>query len=436
MSKNRTEQIQSANLEVETHNSNQSKAKKNSISIESRAGFLRLNFPRQWSRKIFNVNQKRISLGLSDTPSNRFWANQLIAQLKFDYLSNQFDKTLVKYNLTKPELTVSSTEQKLTLLELWLKYSSYRKSSLSETTYQRDYLGRYKRILEKCNSNNPLDIHKYLTENCGVSTAQRMLANLERAVDWGLKSEGIIPPYDGHKNPFVGMARELQSTNKKPKPKQGLLVEEDWSLPLFRKCKAFTVEERDIILQAWHDSPHNYYYSFLLFKFMTGCRTGEAIALRWKHILFDSGQIHFCETFNHSLKITKCTKTGKSRFFPLFDPKLIDLLLSLKSSSTQPNDLVFPSPTGKHISCTEFDMMWGGSSSRSRRYPGIVIQLVNERKIRSYLNPYATRHTFITLQIHVGNISPHVVAEWVGNSAEAIFKHYCDVPPSIKPANI
>jgi hypothetical protein len=46
-----------------------------------------------------------------------------------------------------------------------------------------------------------------------------------------------------------------------------------------------------------------YYAPFVKFLLMTGCRTGEAVGLKWKHISADCKMINFCESVSTQLKI-------------------------------------------------------------------------------------------------------------------------------------
>lgn len=133
----------------------------------------------------------------------------------------------------------------------------------------------------------------------------------------------------------------------------------------------FSITERDAILQAFFEHlTYSHYYSFVKFLFMTGCRTGEAIALQWKHINPDCTLITFAESYNSSLKVRKTTKTGKARKFPC-NPVLRDLLLSIRPGDHQPDDLVFTSPTGLPINNVRFsNQVWKGGRNGSKNYKG------------------------------------------------------------------
>ena len=64
---------------------------------------------------------------------------------------------------------------------------------------------------------------------------------------------------------------------------------------------------------------------------------------------------------------------------------------------------------------------------------GVIADLMKQGKIKTYLKPYATRHTFITLQLKAG-MTPANVAKLVGNSPEMIYKHYVSADEDAKVA--
>ena len=116
----------------------------------------------------------------------------------------------------------------------------------------------------------------------------------------------------------------------------------------------FSKEERDAIIVAFESHPvYNYYAPFVKFLFWTGARTGEAIALKWKHISRDFKTISFCESVSSQLKIRKDTKTHKARNFPC-NSQLQALLKSIETKNTDPESLVFPAKRGGEINSRHF----------------------------------------------------------------------------------
>jgi integrase len=411
---------------------------KNSIGIESRGGLLRYNFPRSWSKKLFGVPQKRIASGLSDTPDGWEKAKKLAERMTFDYEDNCFDKSLVRYGLAKPEAqqNLSSSSEKvlqirselrqllrgykhlpsekklknyphqLTVLELWLYYcEKFKKPLIELTTYYGTYLGEFARFIKNANSENADDIFSWVTTYRNPESAKEFFSALENCVDWGIQRK--ISPY-GQDNPFRGISKNLKRPPRGiKKPPKALIAQPDSEFDKLKSRRSFTLQDRQTIIQAWSESEFKYYTPVIKFQFFTGARPGETAALRWKHIKSDFSEILFCQAYNESLKITKATKTYEKRSFPVVDPQLIALLQSLKPENAHPDDLVFVSPTGGHVNMQIISNIWGAGYNNR---PGIVVPLANEGKIKQYLKFYATRHTFITLQIRIGGVSPEALA--------------------------
>lgn len=80
------------------------------------------------------------------------------------------------------------------------------------------------------------------------------------------------------------------------------------------------------------------------FMEMTGCRPGEALALRWRDL---EGKV----VIEHGLsgdEIVDRTKTEKDRIAPLLSPLLADLSALRRLSGDGPDDYVFQTPAGNH----------------------------------------------------------------------------------------
>lgn len=385
---------------VKVMNSHQ-KLSKGSVGVESFQGRLRLRFPRQ----ICAGKQKYLSLGLADTPENHKVAELKARQIELDLISNNFDVTLAKYKphpvegLSKP----GRNKAVLTLTELWEKYTEYRKPQIAETTLRIQYAAVHSHItkLPTKNLQDAVRIRDFLISNLSNDAARRTLTQISACCEWAYESALI------ESNPFRGMAKKIK------------VVKDD-----LHSIDPFTPDERDAIIAAFEKNPvYSYYAPFVKFLFMTGCRTGEAIGLKWKHISPDCRTITFCESVSTQLKVRKDCKTHKSRLFPC-NTSLQALLLSIKPQLCNPEFLVFPSRRGKEISAKTFlENAWKG---RSDRELGIVMQLVTEGKVRRYRTQYNTRHTFISLCLESG-VSVVQVAKWVGNSPEIIMKHYAGI---------
>ena len=112
------------------------------------------------------------------------------------------------------------------------------------------------------------------------------------------------------------------------------------------------------------------------------------------------------------------TKQAAQRDFPC-NRQLHDLLLSIKLQSAITNSSVFLRPDGLPTSHQDLRIAWYGKGNTL----GIVRQLAVDGAIDGYRPQYNTRHTMISACLEAG-ISPVQIAQWVGNSAEIIFRNY------------
>ena len=336
---------------------------KGTVGIESVKSVLRLRLPRQ----VFGGKQKYLSLGLSDTPENRKAAELKARQIELDIPSNNFDASLVKYKPQGHSLKPSQRrkEKAPDLSTLWDRYSIYRSKQVSETTLKIQYaaVGSHIAKLPTKDVANAIQIRDFLIAHLSQDAARRTLTQISACCEWANES-GMIAS-----NPFRGMAKKIK-------------VFKDTS----KTIDPFTVDEKNAIIGAFEVHPvYGYYAPFVKFLFMTGCRTGEAIGLQWKHVSHDCKTINFCESVSTQLKIRKDCKTHKSRLFPC-NQQLQSLLMSIKPKNPQPESLVFPSKRGGVMSAKTFiENAWKG---RDDRHDGIVTQLIKEGKVNRYRTQY------------------------------------------------
>jgi integrase len=171
--------------------------------------------------------------------------------------------------------------------------------------------------------------------------------------------------------------------------------------------KPFTKEEMGAIIQAFRTDKYYYLYAdFVEFLFGTGCRTGEAIGLRWKHVSDDCSIVWIGEIVTRGLR--KSVKRNRARTITL-TPKLQALLLARRPVNPGPGSLVFTSPTGKSIDDHNF---------RNRAW----ITVLNSLGI-DYRRPYNTRHTLISHALDLG-MNPVMVAQLTGHDVETLYQNY------------
>lgn len=178
-------------------------------------------------------------------------------------------------------------------------------------------------------------------------------------------------------------------------------------------AQAFTREEVELICGWFKD---NRYCNYVRFLFLTGCRISEAIGLRWKHIDFNQGTIHFYETLARdegytSKRVVKTTKKNIMRHFPI-NSKLAALFNEVEKGL--PDDLVFL-VSGRCINDKNFcNRDW----KRCLKECGIT-----------YRKPSLTRHTFIShyLEQTKDVVKCASLTHGSKRGVQTIFEHYASI---------
>jgi integrase len=374
------------------------KSPRGSVAVSSVRGNLRLRLPRSlWSDK----KQVYLSLGLPDNLQNRKAAEIKAKQIELDILSGNFDPTLKKYQSITYEAPKSKEEQKITFAEIYQKYINTKKDKSPAT-----WKGTYINTLNHLNScpyqfpNEAMELKDWMIANKTLDACKRILMQLSAACNWAVERDLL------EINPFFGKSK-IKTRKSKP------------------KIHPFSVDEKQEILTAFEKSDKfNHLTPLVKFFFLTGCRTSEAIGLRWKNIKSDCSSISFEEVMilgQGGAQRKQGTKQAPQRDFPC-NQQLRDLLLSIKPKSVIANSSVFLRPDGSPISHQDLRTAWYGKGS----VLGIVRQLAADGAIDGYRPQYNTRHTMISACLEAG-ISPIQIARWVGNSAEVIFSNYAGI---------
>ncbi len=367
------------------------KASKGTVGVSADKGTLRLSFP----RLMFGGKQKFVALGLRDTPENRVIAEKKALQANLDISNNEFDFTLEKY---KPvhHLTVASppATKMLSIVELWDKFTEYKKKSLKPKTLEK--YDNLRKLLIKVSA--PLDdaiaVKGQLEKLTTIFRVKDALMYLSAASNWGCKNRLLSS------NPYEGMSNELPKHNY-----------QDNSCP-----NAFTDDETALIIQSFKNderSGMNYkrYAAFVEFLFLTGCRPSEAVGLQWKNISEDCGTVHFMGSIgqvgNRRVRVSK-SKNNRTRSLAV-SPRCQALLKSIQPPVKEPEKLLF-SVNGQPINYRNF----------SRRAWSSIVD-----PIKPDTTPYNARDTFITNQLMKG-VPSAIIAKWCDTSVSMIDKSYAD----------
>jgi integrase len=160
-------------------------------------------------------------------------------------------------------------------------------------------------------------------------------------------------------------------------------------------------EPKPTAIEGWDAAISGYegrYSDLFRFLFLTGCRPSEALGLRYMDVNLSANSITFCGQWDGH-QWTEGLKTQESRDFPLYAP-LTQLVANLAAKP--------------------------GIGDTDRLFP---FNLPAVRKAFKRVFPdhdlKDTRKTFVTEQVIKG-VSPDVIAQWCGNSAATIRKHYLD----------
>jgi len=451
------------------------------VSVYAEKGVLAFRFSSKYN-PLFEIldgkapnKQRTMGLGLRESPENWKLAQSAALRIERDLSDSEnwqilFDPTFVKYGLAvkysaaalKLAAPIPEAETEITVGAMWEDYLLWKQPQLQPTTFYARYTKTFINALKglvwdkKTRTFTKTDDAIWdfaLSHICGKKMSEfyslsensrgKLLAALSEAFT-RLQSQGKTKLTV---NPFViiaGVAENKTDMYKSTVNADGI-EREWWDVPDNesdndeRDRRAFTKVERDIIIKAFYESDkaaNKQVAPLVEFLFLTGCRSGEAFALRWQDVFMgrDKNYIRFSKSYNGVLKNTQQTKTGETRIFKIY-PKLKGLLLRIKPVDAQSNDLVFTNTNGGSYSTVAISQLWKMKSQRqgdkSYTYPGVVTQLVTDGLIDGYLPPYHTRHTFITLMAHAGT-DLLLLATACGNSVEVIQRHYLGVNTDVE----
>ncbi|WP_025157285.1 tyrosine-type recombinase/integrase [Leifsonia aquatica] len=104
------------------------------------------------------------------------------------------------------------------------------------------------------------------------------------------------------------------------------------------------------------------------FMAFTGCRIGEALALRWSHVDFEAGAITLGPSiaeYEGPVRIWEPAKTDKSLRTIIVPARTMALLRGIKERVPHTDEgLVFPHPTGKIYRPTRLEQIWERNRER------------------------------------------------------------------------
>lgn len=391
-------------------------APKGSVQVRATKGRLQVVFshPVQTSDGEMVTKRFYVSTGKPDTPFYRQQAAALASQIQRDIDYGELDLSLKR---CKAGASLTTTSQdaippispKTRLDELWEQFTEFQRSQgIQESTLVEDYRKIAKRIAKFPSQflEDTLEIERFVLAKYSPETAKRTFKSLRQCCNWAM-DRGIIEA-----NPFDATVKAIKTRRGKQQTSR----------------KAFTVQERDAILEALESNrycskfapvPHSRYAPMIRLMFLTGCRIEDAVALKWKHIKAET--IVFSEAVRTELKIWKDGKTHTTRLFPI-NAQLRDFLESIRPEKCQPDDLLFPNREGKEIN---------PRNVLRRVWRPVVLALVEAGKVREYLPMKNTRHSWITWMRQAG-FTPEDISALCGNSSGVILSNYSASSPDLE----
>jgi integrase len=351
--------------------------KRITVTIESRANYLRL----RWN----DGKRRSLALGLIDSIPSRAIATQTKRAIESDWVKGCYDPSLFLY---KPQVTGHNAID-ISTTELFARFTKHRIKIGRITPHSAS--GNYhaaERILARKLNKSIGQVDRQSAEALADFLNQtlkpqvgRQAVQLYRACWEFAKGQYLVPA----ENPWDGLTERFRGSSPKP-------------------VEPFSREEVSRILEGFKThKPH--YADFVAFLFGTGCRIGEAVAIKWSSV--DADRIWIGESITKKFH-NDSTKTGRGRTV-LLSPSMAARLADRRERlNPSPDDLVFPTEKGKPIDCGNHRYWWES-----------VLSKINVK----YRKPYATRHTAISHALEAG-AKPVDVAAQTGHSLDTLLRVY------------
>jgi integrase len=272
----------------------------------------------------------------------------------------------------------------LKLIELWKMFVAERSIALCPTSLTSDYaqVGKW---LVRCPIQDIEQARQIMIWVLGekpVLSSRRVAMYVKTLFRWAAQEDVAI------------LARNQLASFKMPKASQ-----KDGDIIVIPRNEVGLVLAALAAKQTYRNVDWSLYTELML---QTAMRTGEVRAMRWNDIKDGKVLIHSNFTLTHGIK--NSTKTNKKRWVPL-NGKCQAILNVLP----QDDQYVFP-----------WDRVAFQSYFRKKLKPLADVGILSHA-----YRPYDCRHTAISRWIEAGIPVPQVAA-WAGNTAEVIFKHYCN----------
>jgi integrase len=347
------------------------------VKVEEFKGRLRL----RWTER--GGKRRVMALGCYAGRTAGVVAKGIAATIEADIITGNYDRSLEKY---RP--VVEGRDQRvLPTPKLWREFLEFKRPKVRASQFAKllavqNWIDKYLDVDAIGLSDSQAESFRAQLNNAELSpdTVKTYIGLIRGGWAWGIKRKGLTD------NPWVDIKTKVPPSQ----PRQ-----------------ASTKAEILAIIQALRDHRHYRHYTDLVdFRFLVGCRPGEASALRWRHITADCAQVWIGESYGP--EGFGPVKTGEARTIDLGERARL-VLKGRRPMDADPDALVFPGPQGAPIEANNF-------RNRAWKY-ALRAAGIEDR------DPYTTRHTYITHAIE-GGMTPKEVARIAGTSVQVIFKHY------------
>jgi integrase len=354
------------------------RTRRGTVAIEDFQGMLRL----RWS---YLGKRHCLTLGVPNSKVNYVVAESRAKVIEGDMVTGNFDPTLRKYKAQRLQVSDSITVEEL--FDRFIEYKAKRLEapSMEKYTTLKKPLSAFFREKAAATVTDDLadDFRHYLSGTLAVITLKERMNTLNACWKWAIKQNLLTS------NPWLEVAKSVK-------------------VPPIQKPKPFSATEVKAILDGFRsDRYYRHYADFVEFLFSTGCRIGEAIGLKWKHLSDDCSTVWIGESVSRG-RGRKATKTNRSREFRL-TPRLQEMLLNRRPEGCRGDSLVFAAPKGGAMSDDTFN---------KRAWTKTLAKIGID-----YRKPYSCRHTFVSHALSMG-MQPLLIAEMTGHDPEILFKHY------------
>jgi integrase len=349
--------------------------------IEARDSSIRIHFTYQGQQR--KETLKTDGKPMAPTPANLKYAHRLAAEIKDKIRHGSF--VYADYFPASPTATTGQGVTVADRLDLWLKLQSGKAGSTVKGYRTAVNWWTAKIGAKPVRALVHSDILTALTSEADWSgkTANNKSSVLRLALKLAVR-DGVIKT-----SPIEGLE---SASHQAPEP------------------DPFTLEEAQAIIAGLHQHYDPQIARYFAFKFYTGCRTSESLALRWENVDWRRKTITVRDAIVLG-EYNRRTKTSTVRHIELNSVALEVLKAQKAATFLQPHGWIFPDPrTGERFSDDEppRELWWRPCLKRL----GI-----------RYRSPYDTRHTYATMMLMAG-VTPAFAARQMGHSVQMFLDTY------------